>query len=629
MRRWIAVLVAFASCAAVLNACGSPAPPPVSFPNPEPCRKSPPPPASIQIRTADAQATAKRLPLHTDGRYIEDTKGRFKLASVNWYGAESPDSVPGGLQDKSPAEIADEIVKLGFNSVRLPWSNYLLECNPTVTNKAVVTANPSFAGQPALTVLDAVVQALVDRGLVVILDNHTSDPEWCCDASGPDRLWFNDRYSTPQWVDDWTAMVGRYKNVPAVVGADLRNEPGNGASWGGGGSNDWHAAAQQAGQAVLGANRNLLVFVEGINSGGDLSGVTHDPIDLNDDQHLVYSAHDYANFQDASDRAGVAQTLHDKWGQLTEGPHGRPVWIGEFGTCNGSSACVGAAGSSGSRNCLRAGQGEWFASLAQYLAEGDFDWAYWPLNGTQSTPEAGGNRAFGQTECYGLLDPGWSAPASSPLICVLQALQAPSGGSTSAVESCISETTRSGGPQTTAAADPCPATNASPTAGALPVGWGPLGATAVTAGGDPGGFCIHSDALYWGGITRSQVPGTDYSVEAQGRLAGGPGWGLGARVTVAADGSVVGHAIQYDPGAGGDRDVDYPDDTGPTMPAPTDSNWHDLTISVHGDQYQLNVDGHASGEGTLAQATEMAGGAFVRVWNGATVELRSLNVRSG
>ena len=66
-----------------------------------------------------------------------------KLGFVNWYGAESPDYVVGGLAYQPVSEIIGRIVSLGFNGVRLPWSNQMWEANP------VVPAAPG-GGQPAV-----------------------------------------------------------------------------------------------------------------------------------------------------------------------------------------------------------------------------------------------------------------------------------------------------------------------------------------------------------------------------------------------------------------------------------------------------------------------------------------------
>ena len=87
-----------------------------------------------------------------------------------------------------------------------------------------------------------------------------------------------------------------------MIGADLHNEPYNG-TWGGGGPNDWAAAAERAGNAIGAVNPNWLIFVEGVGTyqgqsywwGGNLMGVKDRPIELDVANKLVYSPHDYPN----------------------------------------------------------------------------------------------------------------------------------------------------------------------------------------------------------------------------------------------------------------------------------------------------------------------------------------------
>ena len=87
------------------------------------------------------------LPLATDGRWIVDSAGhRVKLASVNWYGAEEADFIPGGLNCQSVAAIAKQIRDDGFNSVRLPWSNAMLEEDPRMCSAS--TSSTSRASRP-------------------------------------------------------------------------------------------------------------------------------------------------------------------------------------------------------------------------------------------------------------------------------------------------------------------------------------------------------------------------------------------------------------------------------------------------------------------------------------------------
>src|SRR5438105_4350423 len=76
---------------------------------------------------ADPALPLPALPLSASGRWIVDANGhRFKLASVNWYGAEEQDHVVAGLERADLHAIARTIRAQGFNSVRLPWSNELV-----------------------------------------------------------------------------------------------------------------------------------------------------------------------------------------------------------------------------------------------------------------------------------------------------------------------------------------------------------------------------------------------------------------------------------------------------------------------------------------------------------------------
>ena len=346
-------------------------------------------------------AVTPAFPLHTQGRWILDHNNqRVKLAGVNWYGAEEKDFVAAGLDLATVDDIAAQIKRLGFNSVRLPWSNELYESNPLVGD-AVVAANPQLKGLHAMEVFDAVVNALAAQGLLVILDNHMSNADWCCTENDGNGLWYNAQYPEKNWVADWQGMAERYKSQPAVIAADLRNELRSGATWGGNPQYDWHAAAQRAGNAILSANPNLLVIVEGLNYASDLTGVAQSPIVLNIPNHVVYSAHNYAWFHSGlSSFSQMQQQLNQSWGYILTQSEAAPVWVGEFGTCHTHVSCFQdtAAGS----------QGFWFTSFLQYLRQSDMDWCYWALNGTEA---AGTTRTFGAEETYGVLNTSWNGPA--------------------------------------------------------------------------------------------------------------------------------------------------------------------------------------------------------------------------
>jgi endoglucanase len=145
---------------------------------------------AVPAASAAAPDAGITFPLHTSGASIVDAKGKaVRLNFVNWYGAESPDFVVGGLEYQPISSIINEIVSMGFNGIRLPWSNQMWETDPAVP-ASLVAANPQFAGEDSRTVVEQVVQDLANAGLMVILDNHNSDAEWCCSATDGNTLWY-------------------------------------------------------------------------------------------------------------------------------------------------------------------------------------------------------------------------------------------------------------------------------------------------------------------------------------------------------------------------------------------------------------------------------------------------------
>jgi endoglucanase len=355
----------------------------------------------VSSRTVCSSSSEPAYPLHTVDRWIVDANGqRVKLHGVSWYGTESTDFVVAGLQLADLHLIAQRIRCMGFNVIRLPWSNQMYESNPIVGDYAL-TANPELQGMHALDIFDRVVQSLTDEGLMVILDNHNSNAEFCCGNDG-NTLWYNAQYPQSSWIADWQGMTRRYINNPRVIGTDLRNEPRINATWGGSPSTDWHAAAQLGGNAVLQVNPALLIIVEGVNYALDLTGVANLPVQLSAPNRLVYSAHDYSfDHHGLQSYTDLEQELNHNWGYILTPGHTytAPVWVGEFGNCHTQSICI-------SDNSPGSG-GFWFQSFRAYLAQYDIDWAYWAVNGTEST---GSRRVYGSEETYGVLNPYWDAP---------------------------------------------------------------------------------------------------------------------------------------------------------------------------------------------------------------------------
>jgi endoglucanase len=379
---------------------------------------------------------------HTSGNKILDSNGEtVRIAGINWYGAETPDYLVHGLWAQDYHTVLNNIKSLGYNVIRIPFSNQLVESNPVPTNYSNYVNGPvnqALVGQTALQDLDTIIAYAGSIGLRVILDNHRSEAGETNEANG---LWYTSAYPQANWIADWKTMATRYSastftfnGNPTVIGMDLRNEPhlsGTGSTTGSCWTGDtatngcptslttqnWPVAAEAAGNAILAVNPKLLIFVEGNDcysgvcgwQGGNLIGVASNPVTLSVANQLVYSAHDYgpnlfqqAWFNSSTTPASLDATWNKYWGYISAAGTA-PVWLGEFGTDNTSTDIENTAAGS---------QGQWFQSLVGYLQSNSaINWTYWALNGE---------------DIYGLLDGSYdNTPVSSLKQSLLESNQFP------------------------------------------------------------------------------------------------------------------------------------------------------------------------------------------------------------
>lgn len=349
-------------------------------------------------------------PLRTEGSKILDATGAVvRLRGVNWYGGQCGDFVQNGL-DRQPLEfIAGMIADLGFNQVRLQFSNELVERNPVVAANRL-GANPQLVGMRALDIYEEVVRALGDVGVFVTLDDHTSDASWCCGPRDENGLWYNDRFPEEAWLDDWAYMARRFGNFSNVIAAELRNEvrwTGFVApTWGDGNPlTDWHRAATLAGNRVLAENPDLLIKVTGINSGNDLTGARDTPVVLDVPNRVVYVSHNYPFWHFAPE--GLPYPLFEQRLDLQYGfilnddePSQAPLMMTEFGACH-------------RQECL---DDWWLPSIIQYLNDREMSFSWWPFDGTMCDPglSDSGRSDFGREEQLGQVNMCWTDVAYPP-----------------------------------------------------------------------------------------------------------------------------------------------------------------------------------------------------------------------
>lgn len=244
--------------------------------------------------------------LSTSGNQIVDaaTGQPLRLVGVNWHGAEGLTHVPGGMWARNYRDMMDDMAAQGFNVIRIPVSPEILTAS--VTEAINYDLNPDLIGKSAIEVLDSLVDHAGDLGMRVILDMHRRTPGV---GKQQDGLWFSEDYPETRLIADWQALAGRYLGNHTVIGADLFNEPSGIARWSmldprtppPGPDYAWADAAERIGNAVLAANPDLLILVEGVHIvdtryywvGGNLQGVRFDPVTLNAPDKLVYAPHDY------------------------------------------------------------------------------------------------------------------------------------------------------------------------------------------------------------------------------------------------------------------------------------------------------------------------------------------------
>lgn len=156
--------------------------------------------------------------MQTRGSQIVTSSGSpYTIKAAAWFGMETFNCAPHGLWTISLDEGLATIASMGFNTIRLPFSNECLAAKKTSSINGEV--NPELVSLTPLQLLDRVVARAKARGLSVILDRHRPG------STAQSELWYTSQYSEKCWIADWTMLAQRYKNNPAVIAADLHNEP--------------------------------------------------------------------------------------------------------------------------------------------------------------------------------------------------------------------------------------------------------------------------------------------------------------------------------------------------------------------------------------------------------------------
>ncbi|HEY6178403.1 MAG TPA: cellulase family glycosylhydrolase [Kofleriaceae bacterium] len=328
----------------------------------------------------------------TSGSKIVDSAGNVvRFTGVNWFGFETSNLMPHGIWSVNWKALLNQVKSMGLSVIRLPYSDDIM-ANQVVqgVNTAV---NPDLAGVTTLALMDKIIDYCGQLGIRVIIDRHRPD------SGGQSKLWYTATVSEATWIANMKTLAARYRGDPTVVGFDLHNEPhadgtepnGTGACWGcGDPARDWRLAAERGGNAVLQANPDLLIVVEGVSCpsgatpnfwdgipdpdcgwwGGNLTMAGQFPVRLTNPRKLVYSAHDYGMsvfnqqrwFIDPTFPATLQPFWESMWGYLVR-QNIAPVLLGEFGSTLADPK-----------------DGVWMPALLNYVQSLGMSWTYWSLN---------------------------------------------------------------------------------------------------------------------------------------------------------------------------------------------------------------------------------------------------------
>jgi len=355
----------------------------------------------------------------SEGGQLRVNGAPFILKGASWFGFETSNNVFHGLWARDYKDLLDFLATNGFNGLRVPFYLELVLNDAKPDSINFYNMNADLQGLTSLQVLDKIIKAAADRGILIMLDLHSFKGG----TFMQDGLWYDASHPEATVLKGWDILLQRYGNQWNVVAFDLKNEPW-GTTWGGDASTDWRSAAERIGNHIL-ATKNgsrILIFVEGTNNspacaqncfwGENLQGALTAPVVLSDPRKLVYSPHCYG-----------PSVAFQPYFQDSNFPNNMPaIWDAHWGTVNTKTGNAAVLGEWGGQ--LGGSDGVWLDAFVSYLAKnGHSSQFFWCLN-----PDSG--------DTGGLLLDDWKTPVQGKLD-LLAKLGAPAKFSVKGAQYCV------------------------------------------------------------------------------------------------------------------------------------------------------------------------------------------------
>ena len=376
------------------------------------------------------------LHVNDKAQIVDKDGNEVWLTGVNWFGYNVGSQIFDGAWSANVHHCLDLIADHGFNLLRVPMSTEIILQwknkkpdpmiklneyeNPELTIEGEVGGTPMYS----FDIWNKVVEWCKEDGLKIMMDIHCATSN---SAGHNVPLWYDDNYSTKDWLDALSWFTDYYKNDDTIIAIDLKNEPhgkpeeGKFAKWDDSkDQNNWKYAAEQGAMACLNNNPNLLIMVEGVECypkfeegadwttpsvdyanydkpskvwgawwGANLRGVKDHPVDIGQyNKQIVYSPHDYGPgvweqkwfYLDDPNKTFTRQTLLDDywygtWAYLVE-ENMYPLLIGEWG------------GFVDSEHDTTGENVHWLTELRDYMIDKHIHHTFWCFN--ENSSDTGG-----------------------------------------------------------------------------------------------------------------------------------------------------------------------------------------------------------------------------------------------
>ncbi len=380
--------------------------------------------------TADAMAAGY---FAQAGKIYDPTGQEIQVRGVSHFGFNATILQPQYLWAMGWKEQIAQMKSLGFNAIRVPFVPDTLYNTTPVNQLSYIDANlnADLLGKTPLQVLDLWMAEADRQGMYVLLDFHSVSmkrqyPTWFVSNPADFNLIYNNQaYTKEDWTRDLAFVAKRYAHLSHFFGIDLYNEPNGIVRWSSGDANVtnpiyyWKAAAELGSAAVLAANPNLLIFVQGINGnydgkenssipmnwGEDFQPQAYQPLNIPNSK-LVLTPHTYGPdvfMKSSFGASNFPDNLPAQWdalfGQFSQT---QAVVVGEWGGRYGS-------GTGGQQDVT------WQDAFVKYLLSkgmrNTFYWCYTPNSG-----DTGGildDNLKVRQDKLALLQKLWAAPTSS------------------------------------------------------------------------------------------------------------------------------------------------------------------------------------------------------------------------